>query len=132
MMQILGLGTDIVEKARMAKLWQRFSLALPKRLLAEAEWPFFEQSQDQASFLAKRFAAKEAAAKALGSGFAQGVTPRDFYILKNQYGAPQLHLQALAAQRAKQLGVQATFLSLADEKHYAVATVIFSGVAASH
>lgn len=131
-MCIIGLGTDIVEKARMAKLWQRFPQALPKRLLAEAEWPFFEQSQDKASFLAKRFAAKEAAAKALGTGFAQGVTVRDFFILKNQYGAPELHLQAAAAQQAQDLGVARTFLSLADEKHYAVATVVFSGVAATH
>lgn len=131
-MQILGLGTDIVEKARMANLWQRFPLALPKRLLAEAEWLFFEQSHDKASFLAKRFAAKEAAAKALGTGFAQGVTPRDFFILKNQYGAPELCLQAAAAQQARNLGVQRTFLSLADEKHYAVATVIFSGAATTH
>ncbi|MDM7485998.1 MAG: holo-ACP synthase, partial [Vibrio metschnikovii] len=78
-----------------------------------------------ARFLAKRFAAKEAAAKALGTGIANGVTFHDFQITNDAQGKPHLTLHGRAQQLAEAMQVTSIHLSLSDERHYAVATVIF-------
>lgn len=117
---IKGLGTDIVEIARFERAAPRFA----ERVLTAAELAIYQQQPQPLAYLAKRWAAKEAAAKALGTGIAQGVTFQDFHTSNDAAGRPQLRLSGRAAELAEALGVRCCHLALADEKHYAVATVI--------
>ncbi|EIF2256829.1 holo-ACP synthase [Vibrio cholerae] len=121
---IVGLGTDIAEIERVEKALARSGENFARRILTDSELEQFHTSKQQGRFLAKRFAAKEAASKALGTGIAQGVTFQDFTISNNELGKPLLALNGKAAQLATQLGVCSIHLSISDERHYAMATVI--------
>ncbi|GDY24429.1 MULTISPECIES: holo-ACP synthase [unclassified Agarivorans] len=121
-MAVVGLGTDIVQVARIANSKQMQALA--KRVLTESEQLRFAEHSSAARFLAKRFAAKEAAAKALGTGIAKGVGFQQIEISNNQLGKPELHFSGAALALAEQLGVTSQFISISDERDYAVATVV--------
>ncbi|MDN2482045.1 holo-ACP synthase [Vibrio agarivorans] len=122
-MPVVGLGTDIVEIERIEAALER-SNALAKRVLSASELAVFEASKQPARFLAKRFAVKEAAAKALGTGIARGVSFQDFTVSNDELGKPELTLTGVAQQFADSLGAHAALVTIADEKRYAVATVI--------
>lgn len=121
-MAIIGLGTDIVELARFEQMAANALARLAKRVLTEAEQQTFAEHRFPARYLAKRFAVKEAASKALGTGIGRGVSFQHFEVSNNEFGAPQLQLfePALARLPAN----SKLWVSLSDEKHYAVATVI--------
>ncbi len=121
-MAIVGLGTDIVQLSRISA--SRQLQALAKRVLTTAEMQRFEQMAEPARFLAKRFAAKEAAAKALGSGIAKGIGFQQIEIGNNDQGKPELVFSGAALALAQQLGVNNQLISISDEREYAVATVI--------
>ncbi|MBM7037897.1 holo-ACP synthase [Vibrio ulleungensis] len=123
-MAILGLGTDIAEIERVQKALARTGDPFARRILTEQEWQTFCQTKQQAKYLAKRFAAKEAASKALGTGIAKGVSFQDFDTSNDEYGKPLLALSGEAQKRAASMGVNHVHLSISDERHYAVATVI--------
>lgn len=123
-MAIVGLGTDIAEIERVEKALARTGEAFARRILTEQEMLTFASLKQPGRFLAKRFAAKEAASKALGTGIADGVSFQDFTIGNDALGKPNLSLSGRAATLAAQLGVVHIHLSLSDERHYAVATVI--------
>ncbi|MDF4856698.1 holo-ACP synthase, partial [Vibrio parahaemolyticus] len=95
-----------------------------RRILSEDEMAKFSQLKQQGRYLAKRFAAKEAASKALGTGIAQGVTFHDFTVSNDELGKPVLMLSGVAQKMAQTMGVNHVHLSISDERHYAVATVI--------
>lgn len=116
---IVGLGTDIVEISRFDTANVN---AIARRVLTKDEFVLFTTHKQAYRFLAKRWAAKEAAAKALGTGIAQGVSFQDFLITNNELGAPLLSLTGKALEIAGQVSCH---LSISDEKNYAVATVIF-------
>jgi holo-[acyl-carrier protein] synthase len=127
-MAIVGLGTDIVEIARIEQSLAR-SPALVKRVLTETEQTIFagmaqNHPANAARYFAKRFAAKEAAAKALGTGIGRGVSFQHMSVSNNTDGAPQLALSDYAAELAASLGVSHIWLSITDEQAYAAATVI--------
>ncbi|MBU2897240.1 holo-ACP synthase [Vibrio hepatarius] len=124
-MAIVGLGTDIAEIERVEKALARSGESFAQRILTEQELERFHSLKQQARFLAKRFAAKEAASKALGTGIAQGVTFHDFSITNDQYGAPSLSLSGKAFEIAKIKQVEQIHLSISDERHYTIATVIY-------
>ncbi|AWB67069.1 holo-ACP synthase [Saccharobesus litoralis] len=126
-MPIIGLGTDIAEIARFDN---KQSERLAKRVLTSNELVQYQQHAQPHRFLAKRFAAKEAASKALGTGIAQGVTFHDFEIHNNELGAPILTVSGQAAQiaQARSQSAVSWLLSLSDEKHYTVATVVLESV----
>ena len=124
-MAIIGMGTDIVDIRRLEKVLARTGEAFAQRVLALSEWEQFLKHKQQARFLAKRFAAKEAGAKALGTGIAQGVTFTDFVVTNNAAGKPMLTLQGRALELSVQQGVSNIHISISDEKDYAVVTVIF-------
>ncbi|MFT5790566.1 MAG: holo-[acyl-carrier protein] synthase, partial [Shewanella sp.] len=88
------------------------------------ELTLFVASSSPARYLAKRFAAKEAAAKALGTGIGRGVSFQHIEISNNDNGAPIVTFNLGAAERLAFLGGTRGHLSIADEKHYATATVI--------
>lgn len=121
---ILGIGTDIVTVERMAENLERLGERFARRLLTESELAEFEKKHNGASYLAKRFAAKEAAVKALGTGFAEGITWKHVCVRNDDKGAPFIELTGPAQERALAMGVQRVHLSLSDEKDHAVAFVI--------
>ena len=123
-MAIVGLGTDIAEIERVEKALNRTGVSFAERILTEVEMERFHQLTSKAKFLAKRFAAKEAASKALGTGIAKGVSLQDFTISNDALGKPELLISGKALEISQQLGVAHIHLSISDERHYAVATVI--------
>ncbi|MEQ4451073.1 holo-ACP synthase [Kosakonia sp. YIM B13605] len=123
-MAILGLGTDIVEIARIEAVVARSGDRLAKRVLSDNEWALYQAHQQPVRFLAKRFAVKEAAAKALGTGIRNGLAFNQFEVFNDALGKPSLRLWDEAKRMAEQMGVRAMHVTLADERHYACATVI--------
>jgi holo-[acyl-carrier protein] synthase len=120
---IFGIGTDIVQVARMQRNLDRFGDRFARRLLSTEEFADFTQSGNRAHFLARRFAAKEAAAKALGTGFADGVQLRDISVTHDVRGRPTLRFTGGAQSLIQNRGITAVHVSLADEHDHAVAFV---------
>lgn len=123
-MAILGLGTDIVEMMRIEAVVKRSGDRLARRVLSAAEWTRYQQHNQPVRFLAKRFAVKEAAAKAFGTGIRNGCAFNQFEVFNDEWGKPNLRLHYRAAEIAQAMGVTAIHVSLADERTYAYATVI--------
>lgn len=123
-MAIVGIGTDIVEIARIEAATARSGDRLARRVLSDGEWKIWETHQQQVRFLAKRFAVKEAASKALGTGIRNGLAFEQFEVYNDELGKPKLRLLGAAAELAQRLGVTHIHVTLADERHYACATVI--------
>ncbi|MGE3774493.1 MAG: holo-ACP synthase [Gammaproteobacteria bacterium] len=121
---IRGLGIDLVKTERVREVYARFGRKFARRILAEGELPRFDASHKPVSFLAMRFAAKEAASKALGTGFRQGVSPRQIEVTHDAAGKPSLHLHGAAAEHAHRLAASVSHVSLTDEAEYAAAVVI--------
>lgn len=120
---IFGIGTDIVSVARMEVAIQRHGERFASRILAAQEMEEYQRHARPAQFLAKRFAAKEAAAKAFGTGFRDGLAMHDFIVAHDELGKPLLQFSGHAAQFCQEQGVGESFLSISDEKEHAVAFV---------
>ncbi|EPU0991801.1 holo-ACP synthase [Cronobacter turicensis] len=123
-MAILGLGTDIVEIDRIEAVISRSGDRLAKRVLSANEWAQYQEHQQPVRFLAKRFAVKEAAAKAFGTGIRNGLAFNQFEVFNDELGKPKLRLWDEAERLAARMGVISVHVTLADERHYACATVI--------
>ncbi len=121
---IFGIGTDIVRIPRMADNLARYGERFAARILTQVEMATFIDSAQQASFLAKRFAAKEAAAKALGTGFRDGLNLHDIGVDNDALGKPILVFSQQAQQILQKQGVGNSHLSLSDENEYAIAYVV--------
>lgn len=119
----IAIGTDIVEIQRIASALERQGDKFVQRILTESEIAEYQARGNSVAFLAKRFAAKEAIAKALGTGIGRGISFQHMIVSNNSEGAPQVELQANAAERLKQMGGSQVLLSLSDEKNYALAYV---------
>jgi holo-[acyl-carrier protein] synthase len=118
---ILGLGFDLVDLSRMRHSWERFGQKLALRVLHPEE--LAAMPAEAVSVLASRFAAKEAAAKALGTGFTDGIGMRDILVRSAPSGKPELVLREKAALRFAALGGKRLHLSLSHEKNTAGAGV---------
>lgn len=121
---IQGIGTDIVAVARMSALHERHGERLAQRLLTVEERPDYDRATDKARLLAKRFAAKEALAKALGTGLRAPVSLANMGVTHDALGRPAFAFRPdlrawLTARR-----IVRVHLSLADELHYAVGFVV--------
>jgi len=127
---IVGVGVDIVRIARIDAALERFGDRFARRLTTEEEYRAYRESPRPAHFLAKRFAAKEAAAKALGTGFRFGLSLRHIGVTRDPLGRPGLAFHDRAWRLAQGRGVIGSHLSLADEDDYAIAYVVLTGVAA--
>ncbi len=121
---IVGTGIDIVEVARIESVYQKRGERFVSHVLHQHELDEFNASQYKARFLAKRFAVKEAATKALGTGQAKQVLLRHFYITHDENGRPALHASDQALALCEQLGVTGMHVSIADETGFAVASVV--------
>tara|TARA_R110002012_G_scaffold234425_1_gene408021 strand:+ start:331 stop:711 length:381 start_codon:yes stop_codon:yes gene_type:complete len=122
-MAVMGLGTDIIEIGRIEKQLTR-SNRLAQRVLTATELVIFDEHSFPARYLAKRFAAKEAAVKALGIGIGNGISFQDVEVHNLPSGQPFLKFYAKFAQLCEQRNITSSHISISDEQHYAIATVI--------
>jgi holo-[acyl-carrier protein] synthase len=119
----IAIGTDIVEIKRIADALERQGDKFVQRILTASEIEEYQARGNSVAFLAKRFAAKEAIAKALGTGIGRGISFQQLVTSNNLEGAPEVELQDTAAQRLTEIGGTKVLLSLSDEKNYALAYV---------
>jgi holo-[acyl-carrier protein] synthase len=118
---MIAIGTDILQLERIEEVLERQGERFVQRILTPAEQAEYAGSKRQSHLLGKRFAAKEAVVKALGTGIGNGVGWQDIQVEHDELGAPLVVLTGGAAARAEQLGGARVLLSLADEQDYVVA-----------
>jgi len=121
---LISVGTDILQIDRIDGVLERLGDKFVKRILTDKEQLEFHASKYPGRLLAKRFAAKEAVAKALGTGIGRGVSWKDIELGHNEYGAPVISLSGGAARVATERGGSRIELSLADETEYVVAFAV--------
>lgn len=124
---IFGIGTDIVAFARIESLHQRYGVRFAQRILSETEMHEFSAHAQPARLLMKRFAAKEALAKAAGSGLRHPVSMHNMTVAHDDQGKPLFEFAAELAAHFAQLGISRHHLSISDEHDAAVAFVILEG-----
>jgi holo-[acyl-carrier protein] synthase len=129
---ILGIGNDLVDIRRIERTLGRFGARFIERVFTRVEREKSEQRKNNSASYAKRFAAKEACAKALGTGFRQGVFWRDLGVINLDSGKPSMVLTGGAAQRLASMtpsGMKAMIeLSITDESSLVEAIVIISAI----
>ena len=123
---IIGIGTDIIDTRRIKKTITNFGNKFKKRCFLSSEIKRSEETINSVNSYAKRYAAKEACAKALGTGLAKGIFWKDIEVINNKFGKPFIKLHNNALRRIKRLTNKNYNIevSLSDEKNYAIANVI--------
>lgn len=122
---IVGTGVDIAETARVEEVLNRHGARFSQRLFTPEEIAYCERFKNKAERYAARFAAKEAAFKALGTGWRDGVRWRDVEVTHQPSGKPELVLRGRAEELARELGVTRAAVSISHSDRYVVAQVIF-------
>ena len=122
---IVGLGLDIAEIDRIEAAIKRHGAPFLERLFTPAEMAYCESHKGKYERYAARFAAKEAAMKALGTGWSHGVRWRDIEVARQPSGKPTLRLAGVAAEIARRMGVKNISLSITHSGNLALAEVIF-------
>lgn len=122
---IVGLGLDIAEIDRIEAAITRHGAPFLERLFTPAEVAYCEKYKGRYERYAARFAAKEAAMKALGTGWSHGVRWRDIEVTREPSGKPTLRLEGVAADIAQRMGVKNISLSITHSGNLALAEVIF-------
>lgn len=112
---VLGVGTDLVEVRRIRQSVERFPERFARRILTEEERLEWSCHPDPVNYLAKAFAAKEAAVKALGTGIAEGVRFQDFRLCRRESGAPYFELRGQAASLCAGEPAADILISLSDD-----------------
>lgn len=126
-MKVIALGLDLVEVTRIRELLDRHGQRFKARTFSQAEQTYCDSLAEPAVHYAARFAAKEAVAKALGTGFAEGVSWADIEVARAASGQPSVVLHHGAAERAKRLGIQEILLALTHTRDTAAASVVALG-----
>ena len=121
---IYGVGQDLVEIPRIERALARFGERFALRILCEPELARFRRHRLPAAFLAKRFAAKEAFTKALGTGIHAPANWHGVWVENLRSGKPELHFTRALKDLLEQRGIRRAHLSLTDERALAAATVI--------
>jgi holo-[acyl-carrier protein] synthase len=121
---IYGIGTDIVEVSRIEASIEQFGDDFARRILAQSELPSYQASQIKPRFLAKRFAAKEAFAKALGTGLRAPATFQNIAVSHDDLGKPVLLLAPELQLFLNSKNITKTHVSISDEKNLAAAFVV--------
>jgi holo-[acyl-carrier protein] synthase len=121
---IYGIGTDIVEVKRIREALSRHGIALAKKILTAQELLAYKRTEGKENFLAKRFAAKEAFAKALGTGMRFPVNFRSIEIIHDLLGKPKIKTIQKLSLLVKSHNIKHCHLSISDEKNIAAAFVI--------
>ena len=123
-MSIFGIGVDLVNAKRIQLLYQKYGDRFPKRILDDDEMQLFENSKNKERYLCNAFAGKEAAVKALGTGFSQGVHWKDFGLSRKSSGQPQLHYTKKIKEKFNSLGISSSHISISDEDPWSIAMVV--------
>jgi len=121
---ISGIGVDVVTLSRISDTHDRFGERFALRILSADEMIEYNAAKFPKRFLAKRFAVKEAAVKALGTGEQAGVLLKNFSLTHDKLGKPCLHIAGEAARRCKRDGIISNHVSLSDEGDTVVAFVV--------
>ncbi|HEX5481207.1 MAG TPA: holo-ACP synthase [Terriglobia bacterium] len=122
---IVGTGIDIAETQRIEESLERYGERFRDRIYTPDEIAYCERFKNKSERYAARFAAKEAAFKALGTGWRGGIRWQDVEVTHQPGGKPELELRGRAQEAARGLGVARTAVSLSHANHYVVAQVIF-------
>ena len=128
-MSVLGSGIDIVENYRLKKLLLKKKSNFKNKIFTHNEIAFCEKKSNITNCYSKRFAAKEAFVKALGTGFRKNINFKDIEVLKNHYGKPYLLINKKIINKIKTSFKVKKFnilLSISDETKYSIASVIIS------
>lgn len=126
-MEIIGIGIDLVENARIAASLEKFGDHFLRRIFCEAEIAYCQRMRNGAPHYAARFAAKEAVSKAFGCGIGAEIGFLDIEVVRNERGAPSIVLHGNGHALAAARGVKQIMLSLSHTEHYAVANVLLAG-----
>jgi len=121
---IIGIGVDIAEIARVDRLCERYGERFATRILTTDELCEYRQRKHSSSYLALRFAAKEAVAKACGTGIGEHLGFHSMQIEHDARGKPVLRFLESANPTVQRLGIRNTLISLSDERHYVVAMAV--------
>ena len=121
---IFGVGTDIVELSRIQATYDRFGEHFVRRILMDEELALFRKSKNPVRFLAMRFAGKEAAVKAMGTGFRHGIWLRDVGITNNDWGRPLIIWSERGRGVCERHGIGAGHVSLTDDAGLIVAFAV--------
>ena len=128
-MNILGTGIDIVDNSRFKKILVRKRSGFKNKIFSRKEINYCEKKNNFVNCYSKRFAAKEAFVKALGTGFRDGINYKDIEITNNSFGKPSLNIDKKISKKIRNIFKIKKFLisvSVSDEKKYSVASVIIS------
>jgi holo-[acyl-carrier protein] synthase len=124
---IVGLGLDIAEIDRIEAAITRHGEPFLRRLYSPREVAYCEKHKNKFERYAGRFAAKEAAMKALGTGWRRGVRWRDIEVVREPGEKPTLHLEGVARELASRMGVKSISMTITHSGNFALAQVIFEG-----
>lgn len=128
-MSIYGIGTDIINVSRIGKILKKNKIEFKKKIFTKKEIFYCDSKKNSESYYAKRFAAKEAFVKALGTGFSNGLLYKDVEIINNKKGKPIIKTSSRSAKIINKILKNKKYsihLSLSDDKPWAVATVIIN------
>ncbi len=124
---ICGTGVDIAETSRIERSLERHGERFAKKIFTSAEIAYCERFKNRAERYAARFAAKEAAFKALGTGWREGIRWLDLEVVHQPSGKPELVLTGRAQEVARELRVTRMSISISHSDRYVVALVVFEG-----
>lgn len=121
---IYGIGIDMVEPHRIARLLDKYGERFARRVLTQREWPGYARTVSPVLFVANRFAAKEAFSKAMGTGFRYPVTLQSISVVQDRRGKPGFEFHPNLAQFVVSEGITGHFVTISDEKSLACACVV--------
>jgi holo-[acyl-carrier protein] synthase len=121
---IAGIGVDLVEQARIARLLERYGDQFARRVLAEDELPGFAASPRRTAYVANRFAAKEALSKALGTGMRYPVGWHALSVIQDASGRPEMRFHGPLAEYLAERGIARAHVSITHESGLACAVVV--------
>jgi len=121
---IYGIGIDVVEPRRVARLLEKYGERFARRVLTPLEWPGYLRTARPVLFLANRFAAKEAFSKAMGTGFRYPVTLQCISVVQNRAGKPSFSFHPNLEQMVTSRGIVNHHLTISDEAALACACVV--------
>ena len=126
---IIGLGIDVMEVARMQRTIERYGEQFLNHVFTPQEQADAPKGAGKPSYYAGRWAAKEAVAKALGTGIGQYCGWTDVQVRRDGVGKPQIELAGAAARTSKQIGADSIHISISHERHLACASAILEKLA---
>jgi holo-[acyl-carrier protein] synthase len=126
---IFGIGVDVLEAARIKRVFDKYGDHFVERLLMPAERAQLAKTKRTERFLAMRFAAKEAIVKAMGTGFSHGIWIRDVGVVQNAWGKPEVAYSPRGEKVRRKLGIGGGHVTLTDEAGLIVAVAVLETAA---